>query len=65
METPTLNRMRIATWLVALAAIAIAAGSASAEEGPKWDGDGVIEAGEDEIAELARAAQNPVANMYS
>ena len=65
METPTLNRMRIATWLVALAAIAIAAGSASAEEGPKWDGDGVIEAGEDETAELARAAQNPVANMYS
>ncbi len=28
-------------------------------------GDGVIEAGEDEVAELARAAQNPVANMIS
>ena len=28
-------------------------------------GDGIIEAGEDEVAELARAAQNPVANMIS
>ena len=29
------------------------------------DGDGIIEAGEDETAELAKAAQNPVANMIS
>ena len=28
-------------------------------------GDGVIEAGEDEVAELARAVQNPVASMIS
>ena len=30
-----------------------------------WDGDGVIEPGENETAELARAAQNPVANLIS
>ena len=29
------------------------------------DGDGIIEAGEDETEELARAAQNPVASMIS
>ena len=29
------------------------------------DGDGIIEAGEDETAELARAAQNPVASLIS
>jgi hypothetical protein len=29
------------------------------------DGDGIIEAGENETAELARAAQNPVASMIS
>jgi hypothetical protein len=28
-------------------------------------GDGIIEAGEDETEELARAAQNPVASMIS
>jgi hypothetical protein len=55
----------LATLFTALAAFAIAQPSMSAEELPKWDGDGVIEEGEDETAELARAAQNPVANMYS
>ena len=30
-----------------------------------WDGDGVLEPGEDEIAELARAVQNPVADLIS
>ena len=30
-----------------------------------WDGDGIIEPGEDEIAELQRAAQNPIADMMS
>ncbi len=29
------------------------------------DGDGIIEAGENETGELARAAQNPVASMIS
>ena len=66
MERAALNRIRIAPWwLVALAAVLIAPPSMSAEALPKWDGDGVIEEGEDETAELARAAQNPVANMYS
>jgi hypothetical protein len=55
----------LATLFTALAAFAIAQPSMSAEKLPKWDGDGVIEEGEDETAELARAAQNPVANMYS
>jgi hypothetical protein len=41
---------------------AIAPASVAEQE---WDGDGVIEAGEDETAELARAAQNPVASMIS
>ena len=56
--------MRMSGWLAALAVIAIAPASVSAEAA-KWDGDGVIEEGEDETAELARAAQNPVANMIS
>lgn len=65
METATSNCLHIATWLAALVAIAIAPASVLAEATPKSDGDGVIEEGEDETAELARAAQNPVANMYS
>ncbi len=66
MEAAALNCIRIAIWwMVALAAAVIAQPSMSAEATPKWDGDGVIEEGEDETAELARAAQNPVANMNS
>ena len=42
--------------ITALAAVTSAAGSL---------GDGVIDAGEDETAELARAVQNPVASMIS
>ena len=30
-----------------------------------YEGDGVVEADEDETAELARAVQNPVANLIS
>jgi hypothetical protein len=30
-----------------------------------YEGDGIIEEGEDEAAELARAVQNPVANLIS
>jgi hypothetical protein len=48
--------------VLALGVVAAVAGSALAYEG---DGDGVIEAGEDEQAELARASQNPVANLIS
>ena len=65
MGTESVNRDRIGTWLVALVATLIAQPAMSAEAMPNWDGDGVLEEGEDEIAELARAAQNPVANMYS
>ena len=42
--------------ITALAASALAA---------EYLGDGAIEAGEDEAAELARAVQNPVASMIS
>ena len=59
------NLVRLAAWFVAFAGALIAQPSMSTEAMPKWDGDGVIEEGEDETAELARAAQNPVANMYS
>ena len=45
---------------LALLLAAIAPAPVSAEKG-----DGIIEAGEDEVGELARAAQNPVANMIS
>ena len=38
-------------------------GTATSEE--PWDGDGIIEQGEDEIAELQRAVQNPVADLIS
>jgi hypothetical protein len=65
MASGAFNYSSLATLFTALAAFAIAQPSMSAEELPKWDGDGVIEEGEDETAELARAAQNPVANMYS
>jgi hypothetical protein len=52
----------VASWIVWGAIAAIAPASVAEQE---WDGDGVIEAGEDETAELARAAQNPVASMIS
>ena len=39
--------------------------AASTPEYVKADGDGIIEPGENETAELARAAQNPVASMIS
>jgi len=49
----------VASWIVwgAIAAMALPATAES--------GDGIIEAGEDETAELARAAQNPVASLIS
>jgi len=36
-----------------------------AQDEQPWDGDGIVEPGEDEISELQRAAQNPVADMMS
>lgn len=65
MTPETFKCRSLVTLFTALVASAIAHPSLSAEVSPKWDGDGVIEAGEDETAELARAAQNPVANLYS
>jgi hypothetical protein len=50
----------LAFGIVVLGIAAILPASVSAEKG-----DGIIGAGEDEVAELARAAQNPVANMIS
>ena len=38
---------------------------ASASQAFAAKGDGVIDPGEDEIAELARAVQNPIANLIS
>ena len=52
---------------MALIGILSAVGSAQ-EQAPAeqpWDGDGIIEPGEDEMAELQRAAQNPVADLIS
>ena len=46
--------------LLSLLWIAVASTSAGAQ-----DGDGILEAGEDESAELARAVQNPVASLIS
>jgi hypothetical protein len=46
-------------------AFAVALAIAPTAMGANEDGDGVIEAGEDETAELARAVQNPVANLIS
>ena len=48
-------------WLVPLLLFSISVPEALAAQ----KGDGLIEPGEDEIAELARAAQNPVASMIS
>ena len=47
---------------LAVVVIAVLAGPTWAYEG---DGDGIIEAGEEEAAELARAVQNPVASLIS
>jgi hypothetical protein len=47
---------------LAVLTIAALADPTGAYEG---DGDGIIEAGEDETAELARAVQNPVASLIS
>ena len=56
MKTAALNRLRIATWwMVALAAAVVAQPSMSAEAPPKWDGDGVIEEGEDETVAPGQA----------
>ena len=48
-------------WLAFLASVALV-DATSAYEG---DGDGIIEASEDETEELARAVQNPVASLIS
>ena len=54
---------RIPTSLLWLAAVVLLfAGVATAYDG---DGDGILEPGEDETAELARAVQNPVASLIS
>jgi len=50
----------LASGIIVLGIAAILPAPVSAEKG-----DGIVEAGEDETAELARAAQNPVANMIS
>lgn len=58
--------MRCTGALVWIAAIAIGvAALVNPTRAYEGDGDGVIEAGEDETAELARAVQNPVANLIS
>lgn len=46
---------------VAVCMLTMAPSDLSAQE----DGDGIIEQGEDEIAEMARAVQNPVASLIS
>jgi len=51
----TMRRILIAAVAVAVAPAALA----------QLKGDGIIEPGEDEMAELARAVQNPVANLIS
>ena len=57
--------------LILLMVVGMLSFTAFAEESPTvdldkvWDGDGILEPGEDETAELARASQNPVADMIS
>ena len=52
--------------LAACAALLVSQRSIAQEEVfPQANGNGIIEPGEDELAELARAAQNPVASMIS
>ena len=62
--TPSVRLRAIGTLLLAVAAIAPTPVWAEPPDEPQ-KGDGVIEAGEDEIGELARAVQNPVANLIS
>ena len=60
-----ISNVRFVAGLTAFVTIVFAQSAMSAEGDPAQKGDGIIEPGEDEIAELARAAQNPVANMIS
>lgn len=56
------------THIVLLMLIGILASTAFAEEAARnvvEDGDGIIEPGEDETGELARATQNPIADLIS
>jgi hypothetical protein len=55
------NRLRCARNLLLIVLTGISFSSSSKAQ----EGDGIIESGESETAELARAAQNPVANMIS
>ena len=60
-----ISNVRFVAGLTAFVTIVFAQSAMSAEEDLASKGDGIIEPGEDEVAELARAAQNPVANMIS
>ncbi len=61
MRETVVRHAGISVWLACLALAAVALPSMAYE----GDGDGVIEPGEDETAELARAVQNPVASLIS
>ncbi len=56
-----MSRAIVGAFLFVLIGAVVALPASAANE----DGDGIIEAGENETAELARAAQNPVASMIS
>ena len=68
-NSPILGKQTFALFAISLilavipSALAGAVGSTDSAEA--YDGDGIIEPGENETQELARAAQNPVASMVS
>jgi hypothetical protein len=70
-EVKSVKKVGIVTVLVALAALVAAPAAAEEPIGEKQviavaaDGEGAVESEDDETAALARAAQNPVANLIS
>jgi hypothetical protein len=56
---------QFSSWAVRILCVGFLCLTNSASLASNEDGDGIIEPGENETAELARAAQNPIANMIS
>ncbi len=52
-------------WLVITAIVALPQSAPASGDDEEYLGDGHVDPGEDEAAELARAVQNPIADLIS
>jgi hypothetical protein len=60
-----MSKDRFSSWALRILCVGFLCLTNSASLAENEDGDGIIEPGENETEELARAAQNPIANMIS